>query len=245
VARGLRFVGGGAAFWPSGEWSISYGVRVLAVDTTTPRGSLAVVTEEGVSAEVRVTTTEGHSRWLLPAVDAALKGLAVAPEELDAFAVTVGPGSFTGLRVGISTVQGLALAAAKPCLGSSSLDVLARAGRGRAPTVVALVDAFRDEVFGAVYDEEGRARGDPWVGPPESFVAGLEGAVALVGDGARRHRGRLERGGHEPRFPEVDLFLAGELGRWAIGQLAEGRGRRPGDLRPLYLRPPDIRKPRP
>ena len=59
----------GAAFRPSGEWSISYDVRVLAVDTTTPRGSLAVVADEGVLAEVRVTTSEGHSRWLLPAVE--------------------------------------------------------------------------------------------------------------------------------------------------------------------------------
>jgi tRNA threonylcarbamoyladenosine biosynthesis protein TsaB len=235
----------GAAFRPSGEWSISYDVRVLAVDTTTPRGSLAVVADEGVLAEVRVTTSGGHSRWLLPAVDAVLEGLGVAPGELDAFAVTVGPGSFTGLRVGISSVQGLALAAGKPCLGSSSLDVLARLGRRRAPTVVALVDAFRDEVFGAVYDDEGRARGEPRVGPPESFAVGLEGAVAFVGDGVRRHRARLERGGHEPRFPEVDLFLAGELGRWAIGRLGEGGGQRAGELRPLYLRPPDIRKPAP
>jgi tRNA threonylcarbamoyladenosine biosynthesis protein TsaB len=219
-------------------------VRVLAVDTTTPRGSLAVVTEDGVLAEVRVTTAAGHSRWLLPAVDASLKGLAVAPEEIDGFAVTVGPGSFTGLRIGISSVQGLALAAAKPCLGSSSLDILAHSGRGRAPTVVALVDAFRDEVFGAVYDGEGRPRGEPRVGSPESFAAGLDGAVAFVGDGALRHRARLERGGHEPRFPEVDLFLAGELGRWAIGPLGKGEGRPPGELRPLYLRAPDIRKPR-
>ena len=209
MARGLRFPGGGAPFWPSGEWSISYGVRVLAVDTTTPRGSLAVVTEEGVAADVRVTTAEGHSRWLLPAVDSVLKGLAVAPGEIDAFAVAVGPGSFTGLRVGISSVQGLALATVKPCLGASSLDVLARSGRGRAPTVVALVDAFRGEVFGAVYDAEARPRGGPRVGAPETFAAGLEGAVAFVGDGAQRHRALLERGRHEARFPEVDLFLAG------------------------------------
>jgi hypothetical protein len=69
--------------------------------------------------------------------------------------------------------------------------------------------------------------------------------VAFVGDGARRHRARLERGRHEARFPEVDLFLAGELGRWAIVRLGDGEGGRPEDLRPLYLRSPDIRKPRP
>jgi tRNA threonylcarbamoyladenosine biosynthesis protein TsaB len=243
MARGLRF-GAGGGLLAVGRVEYKLGVRVLAVDTTTPRGSLAVVTEEGTAAEVRVTTAEGHSRWLLPAVDAALRGLAVAPEDLDAFAVAVGPGSFTGLRVGISSIQGLALAAAKPCLGSSSLDLLARSARGRAPTVVALVDAFRGEVFGAVYDEEGRPRDAPRVGTPESFVVGLEGAVAFVGDGARRHRARLEGGGGEARFPEVDLFLAGELGRWAIVRLRQGAGQRPGDLRPLYLRPPDIRKPR-
>jgi tRNA threonylcarbamoyladenosine biosynthesis protein TsaB len=219
-------------------------VRVLAVDTTTPRGSLAVVTAEAVEADLRVETAVGHSRWLLPAAEAALAGLGLAPQELDGFAVTVGPGSFTGLRVGISSVQGLALATGLPCVGRPSLDILARAAAGRAPSVVALVDTVRGEVFGATFDADARLQGERRAAPLERLLAGLEGEVAFVGEGARRHRPQIEAVVPGAVFPEVDLFLATELGRAAIEALEAGEGVPPRDLRPLYLRGVHIRKPK-
>ena len=103
-------------------------MRVLAVDTTSPRGSVAVAGPEGVLAEARLVTAEGHSRWLLPAVEALLRGLGLDASALDVFAVTTGPGSFTGLRVGLGSVQGLALASGRPCVGLPTLDVLAGVG---------------------------------------------------------------------------------------------------------------------
>lgn len=234
----------GSGFAAVGTVEYKLPVQILAVDTTTPRGSLAVVTDQGVVAESRSTTPEGHSGWLLSAADAALRGLGLEARDLDGFAVTVGPGSFTGLRVGISSVQGLALGAGKPCVGVPSLDVLGRAGAGRAPTVVTLVDAQRGEVFGGVYDGEGRPAGEPRVGTVESLVADLEDEVAFVGDGALRYRAEIEALVARARFPEVDLFLAAGLGRVALEALREGRGCPPGELRPLYLRAPHIRKPR-
>jgi len=219
-------------------------VRILAVDTTTARGSLAVVTDQGVAAESRSTTQEGHSRWLLAAVADSLEKLGLEARDLDGFAVTVGPGSFTGLRVGMSSVQGLALGAGAPCVGVSSLDLLGRAGAGGAPTVQALVDAQRGEVFGGVYDGGGRPAGEPRVGTVESVLAELEGEAAFVGDGALRYRAEIEALVGGACFPEVDLFLAASLGRVALEALRAGRGCAPGDLRPLYLRAPHIRKPR-
>ena len=119
-------------------------MHVLAADTTTPRGSVAVVSEAGVLAEARVATSEGHSRWLLPAVDTLLRGLGLAPAALGAFAVTTGPGSFTGLRVGLASVQGLALACGRPCVGLSALDVLALAASlGKIPAVRVSLGATR------------------------------------------------------------------------------------------------------
>ncbi len=220
-------------------------MRILAVDTTTSRGSLAVVTDQGVAAESRSTSPEGHSGWLLSAVEGALERLGLRARDLDGFAVTVGPGSFTGLRVGMSSVQGLALAAGKPCVGVVSLDLLGRAAAGRAPTVAALVDAQRGEVFAGVYDGQGRRLGEYRVGPVASVVADLKGEVAFVGDGAPRHRAEIEALVDGSRFLEVDLFLAAELGRVALEELRSGRGLAPGELRPLYLRAPHIRKPRP
>jgi len=219
-------------------------VRVLAVDTTTPRGSLAVVAGDTVEFEVRATTADGHSRWLVAALDVALSGLGLEPRDLDGFAVTVGPGSFTGLRVGMSTVQGLALAMGRPCFGVSSLDVLAASTVSGAPSIVALVDAIRGEVFGAVYDGEGRLRGDPRAGQAADFVKGFDGEVAFVGDGALRYRAEIEAKVADAAFPAVDLFLAAALGRQAVEALQAGEGVPPGELRPLYLRAAHIRKPK-
>src|SRR5262249_31042274 len=105
-------------------------MRVLAIDTTTAHGSVALVDERQVLGEVRLLAADRQSAHVLPAVDFLLCRLALDARALDGFAVTVGPGSFTGLRVGISTVQGLALGAGKPCVGLPTLDVLAAKLRG-------------------------------------------------------------------------------------------------------------------
>jgi tRNA threonylcarbamoyladenosine biosynthesis protein TsaB len=220
-------------------------VRVLAVDTTTERGSVAVTEDDSVCGEVRVASSEGHSRRLLPAVDFLLQSLGLRPGDLDAFAVTTGPGSFTGLRVGLSTVQGLALGAARPCLGLSALDVLAARIAGAAPALVALMDAYRGEVYGGIYDEEGRLSGRPSVERPEALVARAPEVAAFVGDGAQRHRELILSLRPRAVFPVRSLFLAGTLGRMAAPRLKRGEGIAPAALRPLYLREPDIRKPAP
>lgn len=236
---------GGSLRRRRGEWSISYRVRLLAVDTTTSRGSFALLEDDGVLLEERRETAQGHSRWLLAAIADGLAGLRLDPREIDAFAVTVGPGSFTGLRVGISTVQGLALAAGRPVVGMSSLDVLAREGAGEAETVVALMDAFRGEVFAAVFEAAGRLRGSREVGSVEGVLAGVEAGAAFVGEGALRYRSRIEERVPGARFPPVDLFLATGLGRAALPVLRRGEATGPGEIRPLYLRSADIRPSRP
>jgi tRNA threonylcarbamoyladenosine biosynthesis protein TsaB len=217
-------------------------LRIVAVDTTTPRGSVALVEDGAARAEVRLRAADSHSRWLLGAIALVVEGLGLAPEDVEAWAVATGPGSFTGLRVGLSTVQGLALAAARPCVGVSSLDALAALARGSAPRIVALVDAFRDEVYSGVYDAEGRPVGEHRVGPVEAAVAGLGGGLAFVGDGAHRFRSRIEAATPDAIFPEVDPWLAVTLGGLATQRLAAGEGTAPEALRPAYLRGADIRK---
>jgi tRNA threonylcarbamoyladenosine biosynthesis protein TsaB len=215
-------------------------MRLLAVDTTTARGSLALLDEETVAGEVRTTEAEGHSRWLLPALESLLASRRWRLEDLAGFAVTVGPGSFTGLRVGIATVQGLALGAAKPCVGVIALDVLASLASDQRGPVVALMDAWRDEVYARVY-EDGRPTGEPFSCP----VAGLRGRVdpraTLLGDGALRYGERLRAALPEARFLQADLFLAVPLGRLALGALRVGGGTGPEVLKPLYVRDVDIR----
>lgn len=215
-------------------------MRILAVDTTTPRGSLAVVGEEGVLAEARVLTAEGHSRWLLPAIDALLRGLGIQALDLDGFAVSTGPGSFTGLRVGISTVQGLALASGRPCVGRVALDVLAGQVVSSARTVVALMDAFRGEVYSAEYCEGGLV-GERRVGALAAALHDLPPGAAFVGDAVAARCEAIRSQVEGALFPQIDLFLAAALGREALRDVAEGRTVAPSSLRPLYLRGADIR----
>ena len=216
-------------------------MRIVAVDTTTPGGSVALVEDGEARAEVRLVAADRHSRWLVRAVELVVEGLGLAPAEVDAWAVATGPGAFTGLRVGLSTVQGLALASSRPCVGLSSLDVLATLARGSAATIVALVDAFRDEVYSGVYDGEARAAGPCGVGPVEAVLEGLTGPVAFVGNGAERFRARIQS---LPGaiFPAHDPWLAVALARLAATTLASGERMDPAALRPLYLRGADIRK---
>ncbi len=220
-------------------------MRVLAVDTSSPRGSLAVAGPEGVLAEARVVTSEGHSRWLLPAVAALLQGLGLEPGAVDVFAVTIGPGSFTGLRVGLGSVQGLALASGKACIGLPTLDVLAESAAGSSGTIVALIDAFRSEVYSGVYDAAGRLRGDRAVGPLAAAIAGLPMGSAFVGDPAVEHREAIRLAVPGAVFPAAAAFLAAPLAASALRLCAAGATVAPSALRPLYMRGADIRPPRP
>ena len=203
-----------------------------------PRGSVAVAGPEGVLAETRLVTGEGHSRWLLPAVEMLLKGLGLDAWALDVFAVTTGPGSFTGLRVGLGSVQGLALASGRPCVGLPTLDVLAVAGAGASDTVVALVDAFRGEVYSGVFDRAGLLRRPHGVGPLAAVLPGLPAGSAFVGGAALEHREAIRAAVRDAVFPPSPEFLAATLARVALGWPPPASGPPPA-LQPLYLRGAD------
>jgi tRNA threonylcarbamoyladenosine biosynthesis protein TsaB len=217
-------------------------MRILAVDTTTQRGSVALFAGD-VEGELRQRSALGHSSRLVPAIALLLEGLGLEPVDVDAYVVATGPGPFTGLRVGIGTVQGLGLASGRPCLGISALEALAARMRGCAPYLVPVMDAWRGEVFSLVCDAEARPLGPPRVEAPESLLARVPEDVAFLGEGAERYR--VEILARRPRavFPERGLFLAATLARLAAPRLAAGEGRPAEELRPLYLRDADIRRP--
>jgi tRNA threonylcarbamoyladenosine biosynthesis protein TsaB len=216
-------------------------MRVLAIDTTGPRESVAVVEGSTVRGEVRLEALDAHSRRVMPAIAFLLDTLGLGPLDLDGYAVSAGPGSFTGVRVGISTVQGLALAAGRPCLAVSTLDALAERARGLALTVVAMIDAFRDEVYGSVHDQRGQRLGPATVGPPSRLLATVPAGAAFIGDGAERYRARILE--HDPTalFASRSLFLAGTVGLLAVPLFERGESVSAKDLRPIYLREADIR----
>lgn len=219
-------------------------MKVLGVDTTTSRGSVALVDAGELLGEVRLTSQASHSRRLLPAVAFLLDALGLEPAAVEGLAVTTGPGSFTGLRIGISTVQGLSLGLGRPCLGVAALDVIAARAVGEGEVLAAVMDAWRDEVYGALYDAAARPLSGPFVEPPRAFLARVPaGSAVFAGEGALRYRELIARERPAAAFSRRSPYLAGTLARIAEPRLLAGEGVDASALRPLYVRPADAKLP--
>lgn len=153
----------------------------LAVDTCDSRGSIAVVRDDHVLAVQVHETQEDYSSWLLPAVRRLLEGLHISFPELSAYAVASGPGSFTGVRVGLTTVKAWGEVYRQPIAAVSRLEALATYSFIRSPFVAVFTDAQRSQLFGALYrrQENGLQRVDQEaVIPPEKFI---EWVISVVG----------------------------------------------------------------
>jgi tRNA threonylcarbamoyladenosine biosynthesis protein TsaB len=218
-------------------------LRILAVDTGTATGSVALLEGEAVVEELLFPSPGLHSTHVLPAIASVLRRARIEPAAVEGYAVTIGPGPFTGLRVGMSTVQGLAMASGRPAVGVSTLDVLAAHMLDEGPTLVAMIDAGRGGVYVQTYDSVARPLGEPRVEDPSRFREWLPDTSAFLGDGAQLYRHEIEAARPASRFPGRSPALAATLGRVAAPLFALGRGAPPAELRPLYLRGADIRKP--
>src|SRR6266481_6654199 len=148
-------------------------VIVLAIDTCDARGSVAVLRDDAVLKAVVHDTDEDYSSWLLPAVQECLEGSGLQMEQVDAYAAAAGPGSFTGVRVGLTSVKAWAEVYGKRIVAVSRLEALAAEASGEAGWAAAFFNAQRGQVFGAIYRRDGRAlarSGDEIVIAPGKFV---------------------------------------------------------------------------
>jgi tRNA threonylcarbamoyl adenosine modification protein YeaZ len=230
-------------------------MHVLALDTTTRDGSVALVSEHGVVDDRRGDASRAHVERLPGEILDLIDSHGISVDEIDLFAVASGPGSFTGLRIGMATIQGLALATGRKVFVVSALDALAECARLTAPVgarVAAWMDAHRHEVFAACYavaeDLETGTRMDvidgPSVGEPVAMLdraaEGFRGhRVLFIGDGAAKYADRIEE-----RMPDVTVvplpLLAGAIGRMAIRSAARGESVHPAAVQPFYVRRPDV-----
>lgn len=159
-------------------------VIVLAIDTCDLRGSVALLRDDSVLRLMPHETKDEYSSWLLPAVHETLKSVGLAMADVDGYAAAAGPGSFTGVRVGLTTVKAWAEVYGKPVAAISRLEAIAAQVAGPADYVAAFVDAQRGQVFGAIYRKEDGdlARGsEEMVIAPGKFVE----AVAGLTDGKK------------------------------------------------------------
>jgi tRNA threonylcarbamoyladenosine biosynthesis protein TsaB len=201
---------------------------ILALDTTAAAGSVALAADARVIEEAPLDPDAPVATRLPGDLASLVERHGVTLPRIDLFAVATGPGSFTGLRIGIATMQGLAFAGGKPLVGVSGFDALfALAGRADAAV---WIDAWRGEVYAAAYDR-GRMVGEPVVAPPDSAPR----AAAFIGDGAVRYRDLL--GADRVIAPTPPL--AGAVARLAHARAARGELPPPHAIRPLYVRRPD------
>jgi tRNA threonylcarbamoyladenosine biosynthesis protein TsaB len=152
---------------------------ILALDTTGQSGSLALARGGDLLEERRLASADGFGESIHREIAAMLERQRVTLRDVDGFAAASGPGSFTGVRVGLACIKGLAEALGKPAFGVSNLRAIARFGTG--PMRGALIDARRGDVYGAVYDSSGALIGEETVGKLETWLGSLpSGDVEIV-----------------------------------------------------------------
>ena len=170
-------------------------MKILAVDTATKSCSVAIVDKESVIAEITLFIEQTHSKHLMEMIDTVLNLSGLTVSELDGFAVTRGPGSFTGLRIGISSTKGFAMASGKPVVGVSSLDSLAMQCCFSSYLVSPLLDARKGEVYFSQYRFENgylkKKVGERALTPVQA-VCDINEPCLFVGDGAKIYQKKIK-----------------------------------------------------
>ena len=238
-------------------------MRVLALDTTTRAGSVALVDDNLIVEERPGDPSRTHAERLPAELLAVLETYGVALSAVDLFAVAAGPGSFTGLRIGLATVQGLASVTGRQVVGISSLEALAQVASQAVPAgalVAAWIDAQRREVFSTMYRVTSAELFDPsrlveleptGVGDPASTLGrwrdrlgpsteqGTGERVVFVGDGAVQYADLVRDRGEGSWRVMAPPLLAGAVGCMAAVRARRGEAIDPARVYPLYVRRPD------
>ena len=164
-------------------------MKILAFDSTAVTASVAVVEDEHLLAEITLNNGNTHSETLLPMAESLLRMLSIGAEDIDLFAVSSGPGSFTGVRIGAATLKGMAFGRGKPCVGVSTLEALAYNLRTHKGVICPVMNARRSQVYTAIFESDGetltRLSEDMAIAAEEldERLSSYDADVYLVGDG--------------------------------------------------------------
>lgn len=225
-------------------------MRILAIDSATPAASVALVDGEKVIREDFINFKKTHSETLMPTVERVLKECELSLNHIDAIAVSVGPGSFTGLRIGMAAVKGLSLGSGKPVVAIGTLDMLAANIAASDALVGAVLDARRNEVYCGLYDVSGplpRLLKDPEACSPEMFVSRIlkmakdenKEKIIVLGDGYFPYRDYFDEALKQKQVKvpgHLMLPRASAAGSIAVHKVLCGEFENIFALRPLYIR---------
>lgn len=220
-------------------------MRTLAVETATVTASCAVVEDGRVLGELNTSHAKTHSQQLVPMIQSLLELLDLKTDQIDLFAASIGPGSFTGLRIGIVTVKGMAFALKKPVCGVPTLDALAYSVNDFDGVVCPMLDARNSQVYTAVYRKNNGqfSRISDYLAIPAAELAGMladyREEVLILGDGAPLHYETIKNMVQQPVWQaDKALFLprAACSALLAEKQVQSGNVSSPFELKPFYLR---------
>jgi len=221
------------------------GRRILAIETSSRTGSAALGTEAGVAASARLAGQMRHAGELMPSVDALLKEQGWAADTLTDVFVSIGPGSFTGLRIAVTVARTLAWSVGARIVAVPTVDVLARNGLAAQPVpanLAVVLDAKREQVYAAAFELRGGTYEkviDAHLAEPRSFLERCPQPLAVLGEGIPYHQGAID----ESRVTVLDRNLwpprAEHVYHVGMRIARAGRYTPGGELLPLYIRRPE------
>lgn len=227
-------------------------LQVMAIETATYCGGVAILDSQKLLASLHLNTSKTHSERLMASIDTLLKELSFRLEDLDGIVISRGPGSFTGIRIGMSVAKGLAFAAKKPLVAVSTLEALASRFAPAGFLICPVIDARRQEVFAALYEKEPhsfqlRPKSDEMVLPIERLLAMVSSPAIFSGDGSLKYQSVIrETLGRNAHFapPTRMLPSAEDVALLGLHALRQGKFADPALLEPTYLRKSDAERPR-
>ncbi|MEW6408616.1 MAG: tRNA (adenosine(37)-N6)-threonylcarbamoyltransferase complex dimerization subunit type 1 TsaB [Nitrospirota bacterium] len=215
---------------------------ILAIETSTMTGSIAIMSETGLIAETTLNVKATHSEGLMIAIEKILNSSKYSLSDVDAFSVSIGPGSFTGLRVGLSTIKGLAYATGKPVVAVPTLDAFASRLSMCSYLVCPMLDARKKEVYTALYRFNDRTMVkiiEDTAISPEALLSHIKEKTVFLGDGAIIYRDLIiEKLGDMALFAPLPMQIpsAATVAEMGIKMLKAGEVSEINSLVPRYIR---------
>lgn len=209
-------------------------MNILAIDTSGGVCAVAILCDEKVSSEVYVDNKKTHSQMLAPMIDDCLKHADLELSDIDLYSCAVGPGSFTGLRIGVSMIKAFCQSSKKKCVGVNTLDALAQNLAGESRLICPVIDARRGDVYTAIY-EHGKRKGGYRAMQISELLGELKGQdVVFLGDAAHVYKKDIIDAGFRIAHSAIALQRASSIGLVAFSQQDDAVTAY--ELEPFYLR---------
>ncbi len=225
-------------------------MKILGIDTSSKFLSIALTEDSNIIVEHSLLLDRRHSSLLVPEISKILKKKNLSIDDIDAFIVGLGPGSFTGLRIGVSTIKGFGITTKKPCIGVSSIDALALNANGNESTIVPIIDAKRQNLYSAIYKKEKYQtvkKTDYLLLNIDTLMKKIKKEAVFLGDGINLYRQKITQFNKKAVFLEEEYWYPKSSNLIKLG-LRKIKGYKKSDLNklnPIYLYPKDCQVRRP